>query len=55
MDEFAEQYCCGTARYLISMLEHRYNIIIDHGVGAPGYVIEVIDGLNYNKFCRFKC
>ena len=35
-----------TVLYLLSMLEHAYNIIIDHGVGAPEHVREVFDGLN---------
>ena len=28
------------------MLDHEYNIIIDHAVIAPGNVREVVDGLN---------
>ena len=43
-----EQYHCETVLYLLSMLEHSYNIIIDRVVGAPGYGIEVVDGLNDN-------
>ena len=31
------------------MLTHVYNIIIDHGVGSPGHVREVVDGLNANE------
>ena len=42
----AEKYRCATALYLLSILAHRYNIIIDHGVGVPGHVREVVDGLN---------
>ena len=30
-----EQYCCATALYILSMLAHAYNIIIDRGVGSP--------------------
>ena len=28
------------------MLAHAYNIIIDHGVGSPVYVREVVGGFN---------
>ena len=42
----ADQYSCITALYLLSILAHKYNIIINRGVGAPGHVIEVVDGLN---------
>ena len=42
----AEQYFCVAALYLLSMLEHAYNITIDCGVGAPVYGREVVDGLN---------
>ena len=51
-DACAEQYCCAIALYLLSMLAHTYNIIIDHGVGAPGHGRKVVDGLNdiYNFF-----
>ena len=35
IDCCAEKYCCATALYLLSMLEYAYNIIFDHGVGAP--------------------
>ena len=45
-DGFAEQYRCTTELYLLSMLSHTYNIIIDSGVVAPGYVRYVVDGLN---------
>ena len=45
-DGCAEQYCCVTVLYLLSMLAHAYNIIIDSGVGAPGNFREVVDGLN---------
>ena len=41
-----EQYRCKTALYLLSMLEHAYNIIIGRGVGAPGHGREFVDGLN---------
>ena len=36
-DVYADKYKCVTALYLLSMLAHAYNIIIDNGVGAPGH------------------
>ena len=45
MDGFTEQYCCVTMPYLLSILEHAYNIIIDC-VGATGHCRDVVDGLN---------
>ena len=48
MDGCAEQIICATGLYLLSMLAHAYNIIIDCGVGAPGHVREVVYGLNDN-------
>ena len=32
-----EKYRCATVLYLLAMLEHAYNIVIDQGVGSPGY------------------
>ena len=37
MDRCADQYRCATALYLLSILAHAYDIIIYHGVGAPGH------------------
>ena len=34
-DECAEEYRCEPDIYLLSMLAHIYNIIIDCGVGVP--------------------
>ena len=34
IDSFADQYRCAIAVHLLSMLEHEYNIITDHGVGS---------------------
>ena len=48
-DGCEDQYLCATALYLLSMLAHAYNIIIDCGVGSPGHGIEVVDGLNVMK------
>ena len=45
-DGCAYQYRCATSLYLLSMLAHTYNIIIDRGVGSPGNVRYVVDGLN---------
>ena len=42
----AEQYIFTTALYLLSMLAHVYNIIIDRGVGSPGNIQEVVGFLN---------
>ena len=46
----AEKYCCATVLYLLSMLAHKYNIMIDSDVGAPGHGREVVDGLNATNF-----
>ena len=40
------QYRCATALFLLSMLSHMYNIIIDCDVGAPGNIREVARCLN---------
>ena len=48
-DGCAEQYFCATALYLLSMLSHAYNIIINPGVGATGHGREVVGGLNYTR------
>ena len=48
-DNFAEQYCCATVLYSLSILAHAYNIMIDCGVGALGNFREVVDGLNSTK------
>ena len=42
MNGCAEQYRCATLLYLLSILAHEYNIIIDCGVGSPGHVREVV-------------
>ena len=46
IDGCEDQYRCATQLYLLSILEHAYNIIIDCGIIAPGYGREVVDGLN---------
>ena len=42
----AYQYICATALYLLSMLYHPYNILSDHGDGAPGHGKDVVYGFN---------
>ena len=39
----AEHYRCATALYLLSMLLQYFNIIINFGISAQGYVREVVD------------
>ena len=46
MDGFVEQYRCVTELYLLSVLTHAYNIIIDLGVGAPVHGREFVGGFN---------
>ena len=40
------KYSFATALYLLSILAHKYNFIIDRGIGSPVYGREVVDGLN---------
>ena len=48
-----EQYIFPTELYLLSMLSHAYNIVIDHVVGAPGHGNYFVDGLNAtNNFLK---
>ena len=53
MDGCAEQYRCITALYVLSMLEHAYNIIIDCVVGPPVHGREVVDVFNDTEKCLF--
>ena len=46
---FVEPYRCAPVLYLLSMLAHAYNFIIDRVVGAPVHAREVIDGMNVTK------
>ena len=46
MDGCVEQHFCATVLYLLSMLAHTYNLIIDRGGGETGNEIDVVDGLN---------
>ena len=40
------QYICDTAIYLLSILAHYFQIVIDWEMGAPGHEKYAIDGLN---------
>ena len=51
-DGCADQYICATALYLLSMFSHVYNIVIDHGAGAPGHGKYVVDDFK-NTDARF--
>ena len=44
-----EQYRCATVLYLLSVLSHAYNIVIDHRVEAPGHGKYIVDGLSDTK------
>ena len=48
----ADHYRCATSLYLLSILSPSFNIIIYHGISAPGQRREVIYGLNttYKRF-----
>ena len=45
-DICVNKYICATAIYLLSILEHTYNIIIDHGVLSLQHSRELVHGLN---------
>ena len=46
---FAYQSRCAIAFYLLSMLSHAHDIIIDLGVGSPVYGKYFVGGLNVNE------
>ena len=46
MDGCDEKKRRNTELYLLSMLAHEYNIIIDHVVGSPSNGKYFVDGLN---------
>ena len=46
--ECDEQYICTNLLYLLSILSHAYNFLIDLGVGWPRPGKYVLDGLNDN-------
>ena len=37
---------CAKSLYLLSMLAHEYNIIIDHGFVTPDNSINIVDEMN---------
>ena len=45
-DGCAKQYRCGNALFFLSILAHKYKIIIDRAIAAPGHGKSIIDGLN---------
>ena len=53
-DGCTDHYICDTALFLLKMLSHAYNKIIDHCVSAPGHGIEMFDGHNATKEVNFK-
>ena len=40
-----DQYRCDTALYLLSILDHTYDIIIYRVIGAPRHGREIVDGI----------
>ena len=52
---FADQYIYATKIYLLSIFSHSYNIVIDSGVGSPGYGKDFVDGLKATEFFPFQC
>ena len=49
IDGCAEQYICANELYLLSILSHAHDIIINHDVVAPVYGKDVVDGINYTE------
>ena len=45
-DGCAEQYICGSALYLMSVISQCYSVMIDRVIIAPGKGKEVVDGIN---------
>ena len=54
-DGCTKKYICATELYLLSMLYHVYNILIDCGVGEPGHGKDFVDGLEDNNFFSLQC
>ena len=46
MGFFVEHHICATALYLLFILLHYFNIIIERGISAQGHYREVLDGIN---------
>eukprot|EP00957_Ditylum_brightwellii_P184269 14035330-Ditylum_brightwellii.AAC.1 len=42
----SKQYRSTSSLYLISTISIKYDIVIDHAIGAPGHGKDVVDGLN---------
>ena len=53
-DSYTGYYIFATALFLLSMLSQNFNLIIDHGVSAPGHGREVVDGLDSSKTNLFQ-
>ena len=51
----AEQYICVTGLYLLTTLDHDYDIIIDRSVGSPGNGQYIVDVLNTIKKRFYTC
>ena len=51
----SDKYRCATLLYLLSMLSHAYNIVIDGGVGSPIHRKYAVDGLNANDKEVLQC
>ena len=44
---YVEKYICDTVLYLLSILAHVYDIIINRSAGAPCHVQDIVDVLNF--------
>ena len=45
-DGCAKQYRCGNALFFLCVLSHKYKIVVDRAIAAPGHGKSIIDGLN---------
>ena len=54
-DRCAEQYICATVLYLLPMLSHEHDIIVDRVVGSPGHVKDVVDVINATENFIYQC
>ena len=45
-DGCANQYMRALDKYLMTVLSSSYDIIMDRAINAPGYVNNVVDGIN---------
>ena len=46
IDGCTQNYRCDAALFLLKMLSQYFNIIIYHGISAPGHGREVVERLN---------